>query len=36
MVKAYRVEMGVGLELALESFAGLIVQQYENFYKRKL
>ena len=36
LVKNYRVELGTGLELALECYTGLIIQQYENFYKRRL
>lgn len=36
IVKSYRVELGTGLELSLEGYSGLMVQQYENFYKRKL
>lgn len=36
IVKNYRVELGAGLELALESYSGLFIQQFENFYKKKL
>ena len=36
IVKNYRVELGTGLDLALEAYSGLFIQQFENFYKKKL